>query len=383
MSPSVIFQLPDSGSSDLILDHPTPEEKRFTWDLNFVEWNGGLSKSVYVEREDYLTKAPLAKDGGITHWVLVQRGLAPNQRPILASSESLRKHTLMSKNGKVIDAVSHGIGSVFCNSDYRGRGYGKRMMTELGKILRTWQAEESPCVFSALWSDIGKEFYAAFGWHAFPSTHVEFRPAKGPLNTLEAKILEAKDLKELCDKDEILVRQSLAKVPQARTRIAMLPSYEQMMWHHTREEFMCKNIYNRHPTIRGAIAGEPGHRIWAIFTRSFYGPLEPASGNTLHILRLVIEDGDSDDEEALINSHAKHLKEILQIARAEAAEWGLKHVELWNPSPLVQGLIEKTGLKHGMVERQKDSIPSLMWYGKGSGKVDEIEWVGNEKFVWC
>lgn len=374
--------LPDKNSPDLFLDHPTEEEKLFTWDLNFTEWNGGLSKEVYIERENYLTQAPLAKDGGITHWVLVQRGLLPNERPLLASSESLRKHTLISKDGKVIDAVSHGIGSVFCNPEFRGRGYGTRMMSELGKVLRTWQAEEQPCVFSALWSDIGKTFYAGFGWHPFPSTHIEFPPMASRVNT-EAKLLSSGDLKELCEKDEVLIRQAMANVSTGKTQVALLPDHEQILWHHTREDFMCSRIYNKQPKIRGAIAGEPGHRIWAVFTRSFYGPLEPSSGNTLHILRLVIEDDKCANNQDLLKRRAKQLEAIVRIAQSEAAEWNLKHVELWNPTLLVQEIVEMSGLKHSQVERQKDSIPSLMWYGKGTGKMDEIEWIGNEKFGWC
>jgi hypothetical protein len=41
MSPSAMPNLPDANSPDLFLDHPTEEEKRFTWNLNFSEWNGG------------------------------------------------------------------------------------------------------------------------------------------------------------------------------------------------------------------------------------------------------------------------------------------------------------------------------------------------------
>jgi hypothetical protein len=61
----------------------------------------------------------------------------------------------------------------------------------------------------------------------------------------------------------------------------------------------------------------------------------------------------------------------------------LRHVELWNPTPLVQSVIQRTDLKHSRVERESESIPMLMWYGKGDGKLDDLEWVGNEKYGWC
>jgi hypothetical protein len=31
--------------------------------------------------------------------------------------------------------------------------------------------------------------------------------------------------------------------------------------------------------------------------------------------------------------------------------------------------------------REKDSICSLRWYGKGDGQ--DVQWVCNEKFAWC
>ena len=41
-----------------------------------------------------------------------------------------------------------------------GRGYAQRMMGELGKALRTHQIEgEEECLFTVLYSDIGKVRY--------------------------------------------------------------------------------------------------------------------------------------------------------------------------------------------------------------------------------
>lgn len=388
--------LPDANSPNLHLTHPTDEEKLETWTLNSASWRGALRQPDYLEREEYLTKAPLARDGGVTHWILVDKELLPNRRPILGSCETLRKRALISKNGEVTDVITHGIGSVFCNPDYRGRGYASRMMRELGERLRTWQADKmtTKCAFSVLWSDIGKIYYAGHGWHPFPSTHVEFPPLTSTEKGSSATALETRDLKELCEKDEDLIRQTLKRVRDGKTHVCIIPDYENMGWHHVREDFICGKIFGKQPKIKGALIGEPGHRMWAIWTRSYYGPLVAASGNTLHILRLVIEDDVSDSncsnnseglayKRSQLEAQAQKLKAILEIAQAEAAEWSLLHVELWNPTPLVQDLIEKTNSKHSIVERETDSIPSLMWYGEGSEDVDKLEWVGNEKYGWC
>ena len=276
-----------------------------------------------------------------------------------------------------MEVVTHGIGSVFCSPEYRGKGYASRMMRELGPILNTWQTDEKKsCAFSILYSDIGKKYYAGHGWHPFPSTHIAFPPVTGKPDST-AKRLTSLDLFELCGVDEQYIRRDLRNAKDGKIHVALIPDNDTMQWFHLREDFMTVKIFGRSPTIKGGLAGSPGSRVWAIWTRSFFGPLVPESENALHILRLVVED-EKDSEE-----NAMKLKEIVKIAQAEAAEWKLNHVEMWNPTPVAKSLVEKTGLQHSEVEREEESIASLMWYGEGSGKVDEIKWVGNEKFGWC
>lgn len=398
MSPAA-RTLPDSKSPNLHLAHPTEEEMLGTWMLSSSSWGGALSQQDYLEREEYLIKAPLARDGGLTHWVLVDKELPPNRRPILASCESLRKRSLISRDGTLTETISHGIGSVFCCPEYRGRGYASRMMRELGEKLRTWQAgtKGKTCGFSALWSDIGKNFYAGHGWYPFPSSHIEFPPSPlaGGVRHVPTMTLESKDLQRLCEQDEAFTRQALTRARDGKTHVCIIPDHEHIQWHHVREDFMCQKIFGRQPNIRGAIVGEEGHRVWAVWTRSFYGQVgETSAGNTLHILRLVIEDevpesslstrtGGALSNGSLLDEQAQKLKSVLQIAQAQAAEWKVLHVELWNPTPLVQSLVQKTDLQYSIVDRENESIPCLMWYGEGGCKLDELEWVGNEKYGWC
>jgi GNAT superfamily N-acetyltransferase len=372
---------PDAKSDSLYLTHPTPEEKIATWTLNSVNWGTALSESDYLEREAYLTTVPLARHGGVTHWILVDRNLPPNERPILASCESLRKPVLVSRNGVITEGITHGIGSVFSQPKYRGKGYASRMLRELGPILKEWQVDQNipgkrSCPFSILYSDIGKNYYAKFGWAPFPSTHISFPPAANT-KPFTAKPLAYPDFEELCALDGQYIRRSLELAKDGKIHVALIPDHNTMQWHHGREDFVTSKVFGKSPTIKGAIAGEPGSRVWAIWTRAFYGPLKPESGNTLHILRLVIED------EKDIESNAAKMRGILEIAQAEAKEWQLGHVELWNPTEVVKEMVKKTGLDHSEVEREEESIASLMWYGEGSGKADEIEWVGNEKYGWC
>jgi len=325
---------------------------------------------------------PHAKEGGVTHWILVDSSLPPNERPILGSCESLRKRVLVVKDGVVTESVAGGIGSVFCNPEYRGKKYASRMIKEVGNKLRDWQADKSlgekTCPFSFLFSDIGKKFYASHGWHVFPSKHVALQPSKLPHGAqVDCIPLHDDDLQALCEIDEAQLRKQLVQEKSDKIRVALIPDLETYQWHHHREVFVTSKIFAKTPTIKGAISGEPGSRVWAIWTRSYYGPLKPESGNALHILRIIVED------ETASSENAEKLKGILQLAQHEAQGWELSEVQFWNPTEIVQSLLHQTGLQWKEEDREQDSIASLMWYGEGNGGQDEISWVANEKYGWC
>ena len=160
------YELPASHSPNLALLHPTPEEKIKTWQLNGASWRGTMPIATYLRRENHLENQAFTGHGGITFWILVDSTLPPNERPILGSCESFRKRALVARFGKLQEVVSHGIGSVFCDPKYRGRGYAQRMMEELGKKLETWNQEEGTMTdFTVLYSDIGKVCRKYWGSH--------------------------------------------------------------------------------------------------------------------------------------------------------------------------------------------------------------------------
>lgn len=389
---------PSAESSSLILTHPTLNEKRLTWSKNFVEWGKALSLEDYMDREESLcTASALNRDGGLTHWILVDKNLPADQRPILGSCESIRKRTLLkaADSNEIKEVISHGIGSVFCYPEHRGHRYASRMMKELGEILKTWQGTETvPVAFSNLYSDIGKKFYTAHGWAPFPSAHLEIAAAKVDVASA-AKLLTEDDLANLCEEDEKMIKKAMLQVKDGKTHVAIVPDLGQFEWHRARETFLTEKLFGNVPEIRGAIIGEPGSRVWAIWTRSYYGKLEDAkAGNTLHILRLVIEDeqdesrmtgfnGELSENEATLKKQTEKLKAILQAAQNEAAEWKVRHVELWNPSQLVNKLVNRAGIEHKEIDRDQFSIAQVMWYGEGKGTPEEVDWMQNEKYGWC
>jgi GNAT superfamily N-acetyltransferase len=377
--------LPNGTSPSLALVHPTEEEKLLQFKLNGAEWRGALGLEAYLRREAVLSSQALTRDGGITYWILVdtanRNALDPdsNIRLPLASCETYRKKALVWRDGKLQETVAHGIGSVFCAPHLRKKGYAARMMRELGRALQTYQTGDKECLFSVLFSDIGKSFYAEHGWEPFNSSHISIPGIPSDVQGLpDARPLYADDLKDLCAVDERLIRRSL----ESRTRgsniaVALVPDIETIRWHHAREEFVGNELHGKTPKIKGAIVGsEIGKRIWCYWTRMYYNPHE-AKGNTLHILRLVVEDEQQRDI-------ADAFAALISMAQEEAQEWKMAEVEAWNPSAATVAAAQKLHPAAKVIDRDSESIASLRWYPEHEGKVaDSIDWVGNEKFGWC
>ena len=155
------MDLPESSASTLQLVLATESEITESSTLGSNNWKGPLETDDYLRREAHLRDQALTRDGGISHWVLVDAPAAPTgqgSRRILASCETIRKRALLARPGHPVrEVITHGIGSVHCNPAYRGRGFARRMMLELAKKLDTWQQREGEkAEFTVLWSDIGK-----------------------------------------------------------------------------------------------------------------------------------------------------------------------------------------------------------------------------------
>ncbi|KAI1131331.1 hypothetical protein F5Y10DRAFT_74011 [Nemania abortiva] len=449
---------PDASDSSLILAHPTDAEKEQTWRLNHGEWGGPLDQPAYMQREQVLASTELTANGGMVHWILTEPSLQHGQdndkgkkRNVLASCETIRKRVLYvlpssspqaGDEGEVREGVSYGIGSVYTYPEFRGRKYAARMLTDLGVLLKTWpgeeqlrqkravsksdrqqQAEPQEAVCSALWSDIGKRFYASKGWPAFTSEHVEF-PASLSSSTpgiaslfewsesshrtlLTLTPIDEHNLAALCAEDDCQLRRELTRHARktGRTAFAFAPDADVFRWHWAREEFIYSQVFPGQDAsnVKGMVATvarkggsreKSAARMWAIWTRNYGADAaaDPAK-NTLYILRLVIDDScmpppghfEPDDEAPQLAFNA-----IMHSALDAARTWHCGSVHLWNPTPVVRGLIDRCGLAHKSVDREVDSIPSMMWYGpegereEGEEKGKEaVDWIANEKYCWC
>lgn len=383
-----ISELPDAASPKLVLASPTDDEKRTTWVMNHAEWGGALGLDEYLDREPYLATIPLSENGGMRYWILTDSSVPPEGRPVLSSVETLRKRVLYTTpdSNEIKESVGYGIASVFTDPKLRGRQYASRMLNLLGPMLgegiEEVDGKQIKPIASALWSDIGKTFYANKGWPAFPSLHVTFRAAEAVGDhaiTQDIGLITYQNLEDFSKLDEQLLRKHMAShARDGRPRFAFVPNYDILRWHLYRDEFIANLVFKNkvQSEVKGAVAGQEGRRVWVVWTRNYKGDGSDADKNTMYLLRLVIED-DTAPMEELVSAFGA----VLHKAQAEAKQWNLAKLEMWNPSPLVEALIKKSGLYHDVVERQTDSIPSLMWYGEADS--NDVEWVANEKFCWC
>ncbi|KAF2276030.1 uncharacterized protein EI97DRAFT_433442 [Westerdykella ornata] len=381
--------LPPGTSPTLALAHPTEAEKQIQFRLNGSEWRGALTLPAYLRREALLSNQQLTRNGGITYWILIDTAVhnaldpsSPHRLP-LASCETYRKRALVWREGKVEETIAHGVGSVFCAEHLRKRGYAARMMQEVGKVLETHQVQGGrKCLLSVLFSDIGKEFYRSHGWEPFRSSHISIPGVvsrSGPKG-ITARPLCEEDLEELCKADERIIRKRLEeRTRESNIAVALIPDIETIRWHHAREDFVGQELHGRTPKVKGAMVGtEEGKRVWCYWTRMWYNsdPTQ-AKGNTLHILRLVVEDGREEDAVDAIAA-------LMALAQREAQEWRMEEVEAWNPSPATVAAARILHPSAEVVDRDTESIASLRWYPPHTGNIAEsIDWVANEKHGWC
>ncbi|KAL8997422.1 MAG: hypothetical protein Q9169_003285 [Polycauliona sp. 2 TL-2023] len=368
-------ELPNPDSPELQLTQATSHECTKVWANTSASWRDTLTLPVYLQEQLYLSGCPLARDGGMTTWILVEKNFPPDNRRIFCSCESYRKRSLMTDaSGQVEEVIVHGVASVFCPTEYRRRGYAARHMQELAKALSNWQSHQARVAGSVLYSDIGKAYYARVGWKPGASNwHVEFPPINAPKSSIAREIIED-DIGGLCRRDEVIIRDAMAAPTDVlRKAVTILPDLDHMLWHIRKEDFATDQLFGRKPRAKGAIAGMPGHQAWAIWSHRYYmQPNAESAGNVLYILRLVVEGDDTANRPSLRRKNksqeeeqerqAESLFAVIQCAQAEAAEWQLNHVKLWEPTPWVRDVIAKSNISQRIVEREEDSVASCLWY---------------------
>ncbi|KAI5300968.1 hypothetical protein KEM55_003596 [Ascosphaera atra] len=386
-------ELPPADSPNLVLVSGTDHEKVKCRETNGVEWAGRLTMEQYKEREAVVEARTLVHTG-CTAWILTDKNLPPDERPIYASCETTARPAWVAHKGVVEETRSHAVGTVFCPAKYRGKGYASRMLTELGKILETYQNEHTVYkhgVFSTLWSDIGKKFYTKLGWEPYPSAHYALDPlgADEYVQLLHGTTgfdvgaitdLTREDVKEtMCSPDALeKTRNTLLEASKAsdNAQVALKPTYEQLAYSWTREEYTCEQLVTgkatAFPSAKGAAVKDANvYMAWAL---AYYAKQEE---DTLYILHIQ-HDQNPKDEQATV----KALAACLIRAQAEAKEWNMHAVKVWNASPLTEKAVKLIDPNRQIVHRENDHVSSLRWYGKDLGLGEKPDWWWIERYAW-
>ena len=265
-------------------------------------------------------------------------------------------------------------------------------------IFRHWKGKDGIGAQEPRGAKYGQKFYAKNGWKPFPSLHISLPSCKSGDREQELPDtvpIHDEDIDRLCQQDEDMLRESVSNFKQdgPNTRVALIPDAETLRWHHAREEFVAQEVLQRHPKVKGAYTKtNNGKKVWCMWTRIFS---KKEDENTFYILRLAIE-GEDDfgvvssgpESNGTSNGQSPHQDRIaaiaacLRAAQVEASRWNMKSVEIWNPSPTVLAAAKNLSSKAEIIDRDEESIASLLWYGKGN-VLETVEWVRNEKFGWC
>lgn len=384
LDPSI---LPSKEDPAVLLEPGNLPEYEQTWRLNAGEWKGFLSEESYFDRELYLIDTDLTRNGRATPWILTSSNLPINSdgsRPLLASSETILKDAYVAKDGNLEKILSHGIGSVHCRPEYRGRGYAVKMVKELGKKLETWQQLKSnKGKFSVLYSDIGPVYYAKHGWKPFPSTHINLKPIDAMhYDRLRShrQLPEVEDLRIsgvtslplLSELEERLT--TMSKSDPKKTFVAFRPDMGHFDWHFRREQFLAEVLGREQPDIKGAIHKESG--IALIWSRTYSAE---SAGWHLSVLYVYIPNHVPSTDQ--VNPA---LAALLLRAQREADVWDMEAgVELWDPRDDVIAaakMIADSADDAQVIERDQEHVCSLKWNGP---ETDEVVWVANEKYAWC
>lgn len=385
-----IYEIDRMGDPFIVDQRITTEDVHFTradgelqkqaWKLNGEAWAAPLSIDDYINREIHLSQQPLSEDGGCTYWVLAHKDDATH---IIASCESIKKTVFIAgknagSNDGFLEARAYAVASVYTNPQYRRLGMAAFMLRKLQEHMDT----ESEC--SALYSDVGKTYYANLGWSCFPSDQatIYLQTKKFSLpDPPRTRYLALDDLPVLCNKDvaALKARFKLLALDQSKTHVAFSPDYAQISWQLAREQFVADAIFSQKIEHRGAITAT-GHS-WVYWEHDW-------REKKLNIMRFVTLDRVASGNAISVEEEKTwDLIELLRAAATEAAAWGLTKVLIWNPDSLTTAAIKGFHNLHEeqanviFDERPDNSIPSLRW--KNGKSTREISWEENYYYCWC
>ncbi|KAJ9155278.1 GNAT family [Pleurostoma richardsiae] len=355
--------------NDVVLSEATPKLQRLAWELNGIAWAKPIEVQDYVARETYLSQQELTRDGRCRYWILHHKH---DPTHIVASCESTRKTVLVAGGGRGFrEEQGYAVASVYTNPKYRRLGMAGFMLRKLQEHMD----RDSAC--SVLYSDIGKVYYSQLGWAVFPSEQATLHLLAGDqfvsAQPEATRYLAKQELQPLCERDVAAMKAKFqALVGDAKTHVAFAPTFAQIAWQLAREEFMARVLWKKEVERRGAVTADG--KSWICWDHDW-------REKKLKVMRVVTSDPPSPEQKLL------DIVALLSAALAEASQWGLQKVVVWNPDGDMTRGIKGVGNFHEdqvkiiFDERADTSIPSFRW--RGGESVEGTVWEDNEYYCWC
>ncbi|KAH7133734.1 hypothetical protein EDB81DRAFT_805042 [Dactylonectria macrodidyma] len=362
---------PGFDPSKLFLQEATEEEKLQSWRNNSAAWKGKLTVEEYIGQQAINGNQELTRNGRIRYWIYT------DGTTIYTSAETLQKPVVIrSADGKITTEWSYGVAGVFTPVEFRKHGCASEMMR---KLAIWFDSDAVPCQFTVLWSAVGT-FYEPFGWSIYPTREAVIPTAPAGFK-MRASFLERGQLQPLCDWDTEALASRMEHCPTEHSEqicVAFLPTYAQAEWYFASEEYVASKLFIEPewiPTVKGAQSLDGN--VWCYWLHDF-------NADKLVILRLVFrQNGKSDDKK---QSTLESLGHVLQMARAEAYNWGLKEVSIWHPDERVISACRMVlRVEPDVREEIQGNVPCLRWrHNKwGDGVLNEVRWEYREMYPWC
>ncbi|RHY77374.1 hypothetical protein DYB30_004068 [Aphanomyces astaci] len=325
--------------------------------LTHSEWGAPyLTMEQYFEREKDLYATEFAETA-MTAYVLVPT-TAPNTLDFLAYLEVFKRPCLYTGTR----TYGYSIDAVFTPVHHRRKGYAATLLQRIVELFH----DHDGVVISNLYSDIGPRFYSDKGWKVnsadelvLPSTHV-IPPDEPPA----VHLLPVESALDRVCRDDLMYMEQATKTGSPSVYFLLTPSLVQ--WFQVRSHFNArtKTAFPSPPRSLGVYLLD--HEVeknstmmgvateYMVWTHDF-------EYSELTILRCRVSEA--------------HGRAFVRAAVAQAAEWSLASVCLWNPEHWLAAAFSE------FVTTRTDDLPSLL-VREGVDDKHHVTWFGNEKYCW-
>ncbi|KAI6153290.1 hypothetical protein BKA82DRAFT_1002464 [Pisolithus tinctorius] len=383
--------------SSLSLFPATPEQVLISRRRTWPQWGGKLTEEQYLERDRQMDAMEHASHSKLITWVLAPRD-NPTTLNFMCSCETFRRRGLVRYLGSneqqsgIQEVTCYGIASVYTPLDKRRRGYASHMMRLLHWVLsgrgKDYNLPEFPVewgqpppevdeagkgLFSALYNDIGGQFYQkagpglvdSSGWEARDPISTVWEVPQEPFASQSCSgftWLKYEDLGRLWTKDVQLIKRSIADMPTSAgltALVSFLPDEGVASFQINRpivgtEKDVSMDVWGVEKDHTST--DRPTYAVWSVDTH-------------LSVPTLIV---------ICLRATEETFPDLIHMIQEAARRHGVWKMEIWNlPEPLM-GLAAHFG---GKTFERDEHLPFIKWYGKGD--TADIKWVFNEKFCWC